>query len=516
MLSGSHTSVSGPAAGLTAIVAVQISILGSFESFLMAVVIAGVIQIALGAARAGIIAAFFPTSVIKGLLAAIGVILILKQLPYVLGHQSFTKEHVEIEGDLTYNQPGHENPFMSLLELLDGEYHLGPLLIGLVSIAFLIMWDKIAALKKSPIPAPLIVVVLGILAAYGFNSLGGMFSIGAKQHVQVPVAQDLASFIGFLTLPDFSALKSPAVYIGAFTIAIVASLETLLNLEAVDKIDPKRRESPANRELIAQGIGNMIAGSIGGLPMTSVIVRSSVNINAGGQTKLSAIIHGFFLLGFVCFIPNLLNMIPLSCLAAILMVTGFKLASPKLVQQLYSEGRYQFLPFVITVIAIVMTDLLIGILIGLGVALTFILYSNYRRPVRRVLEKHIGGDVLHIELANQVSFLNRAALERTLRSVKAGSHVLLDARQTDYIDPDILSLIRDFKENISTAHGVRVSLRGFRPKYHLQDDFQFVDYSTRELREKLDPQMYVVYCWKETNASDPINDFTETSFVRYW
>jgi carbonic anhydrase len=269
----------------------------------------------------------------------------------------------------------------------------------------------------------------------------------------------------------------------AFTISAVASLETLLNLEAVDKLDPRRRTSPPSRELIAQGAGNVVCGLIGGLPVTSVIVRSSVNINAGGRTKLAAVIHGVLLLGSVALLAAWLNLIPLACLAAILLVTGVKLASPALVRQMWTGGRSQFLPFVTTVVAIVLTDLLIGVLIGLATATGFILWSNARRGIRRVVEKHLGGDVLHIELANQVSFLNRAALAKVLDGVPAGGHVLLDGRGTDYIDPDILDLIRDFTEKTGPARGVTVSLVGFRRRYHLEDQTQYVDYSTRELQE---------------------------------
>ena len=306
--------------------------------------------------------------------------------------------------------------------------------------------------------------------------------------MQVPVADSVTGFLGFLQWPDFSQWTNQAVYIAAVTIAAVASLETLLNLEAVDKLDPQRRASPPSRELVAQGFGNVVAGFIGGLPMTSVIVRSSVNINAGGKTKLAAIIHGIFLLVSVIFLPAWLNMIPLSCLAAILLVTGIKLVSPALVKQMWSEGRYQFIPFAVTIVAIVLTDLLIGILIGLAVSIGFILTSNMRRPMRRFVEKHLGGDVVHIELANQVSFLNRAALSSVFDEARHGGHILLDARSTDYIDPDVLDLIRDFKEHTGPARGVEVSLLGFRSRYQLLDQTQYVDYSTRDLQDALTPQ----------------------------
>jgi carbonic anhydrase/SulP family sulfate permease len=285
----------------------------------------------------------------------------------------------------------------------------------------------------------------------------------------------------------------------AITLAIVASLETLLNLEAVDKLDPKQRVSPPNRELLAQGLGNVTAGLIGGLPMTSVIVRSSVNIHAKAETKVSAVWHGLLLLGCVIMMPGILNLIPLSALAAILLMTGLKLASPKLMKQMWSEGRNQFLPFIITILAIVFTDLLVGVLIGLGVAITFILHSNARRPLRRIMEKHATGDVMHIVLANQVSFLSRASLENALREVPRGGHVLLDAENTDYIDPDVLDLITDFRDTTAKATGVSLSFKGFRDKYpQLEDCIQFMDYSSREVQSELTPER-VLQIFKDGN-----------------
>ena len=481
MLSGSHTSVSGPAAGLTVIVAAQIVSLGSFPAFLLAVVLAGLIQIGLGLVRAGFIADFFPTSVIKGLLAAIGVILILKQIPHLFGHDS------DPEGDEAFQQPDHENTFSELVRTI-GDIHPGATAIGLVSIAVLVVWARWKPLKNSVVPAPLIVVLLGVGISQLFRQLGGNWVIEPSHLVQVPMADSLVGFIGFLQLPDFSQWSNPAVYTAAVTLAAVASLETLLCLEAVDKLDPQQRTSPPSWELLAQGIGNVTCGLIGGLPITSVIVRSSVNINAGGKTKLATVVHGVLLLVSVAFLPMWLNMIPLSCLAAILLVTGVKLASPVLVKQMWNDGRNQFVPFALTVVAIVLTDLLIGILIGLAVSIAFILHSNMRRPIRRFVEKHLGGDVLHIELANQVSFLNRAALSKVLDGVPRGGNVLLDAQNTHYIDPDVLGLIRDFKEQTGPARGVEVSLLGFRSKYHLQDQTQYVDYSTRELQDAVSPE----------------------------
>lgn len=479
-VSRSQTSVSGPAAGLAAIVAAQITSLGSFPMFLMAVVIAGVIQIALGLTRAGFIAEYFPSSVIKGLLAAIGVLLVLKQIPHLLGH------HADPEGDMAFQQPDHANTFTELWHML-GHIHVGSAVIGLASVALLVFWANCKPLKKWMFPAPLAVVLFGIGLGLIFRSLGDGWVIEPINLVQVPIADSLDGFLGFLQWPDFSQWSNPAVYMAGVTIAGVASLETLLNLQAVDKIDPKQRKSPPSRELLAQGLGNVVVGLIGGIPITSVIVRSSVNINAGGQTKLGTIIHGILLLGSVAFLPVWLNMIPLSCLAAILLVTGIKLASPALVQQMWSAGRYQVVPFTLTVVAIILTDLLIGVLIGLAVSLSFILSSNLRQPIRRFVEKHLGGDVLHIELANQVSFLNRAALFKVLDAVPPNGQVLIDAQNTDYIDPDVLDLLRDFNEHTAPARGVKTSLVGFQRQYEFQDRTQYVDHSTRELQSQLTP-----------------------------
>lgn len=480
-LSGSHTSVSGPAAGLTAVIVTQLEILGSFEALLLAIVVGGVLQIGLGLARAGSLARFFPSSVIKGLLAAIGIILILKQIPHLFGHD------VDPEDDMAFNQPDGRNTFSELLSVF-GDWHVGAATIGIASILLLVFWGKIKPLKNSIIPAPLIVVLFGLGAGALFRGLGAPWAMSAGHLVQVPVAENLPAFLGFLQTPDFSQWMNPAMYVAAVTLALVASLETLLNLEAVDNLDRKGRHSPASRELLAQGVGNIASGFLGGLPVTSVIVRSSVNVSAGAETKLSTILHGVLLFVSVLFLPEWLNLIPLSCLAAILIVTGFKLTSPRLIRQMWSGGVYQFAPFAITVVAIVLTDLLIGVMIGLIVALGFILSSNFRRPLRKLVERHLRGEVIHIELADQVSFLNRAALSRELDAVPRGGHIMLDASTTDYIDPDILDLIHDFAERSGPARGIEVSLVGFQDRYNLKDRTQYVDYSTRELQDALTPE----------------------------
>jgi carbonic anhydrase/SulP family sulfate permease len=438
-------------------------------------------QILMGTFRLGFIAAFFPMSVIKGLLAAIGLILILKQIPHVFGHDA------DAEGEMSFEQPDHENTFTELLATLS-DILPGAALIGIASVLLLVMWDKVKVLKKLPVPSALIVVFAGVAINLILRKMGHAWEVKASHLVQVPVAADVKAFLGFLQFPGVEHFSNPLVFKAAITVALVATLETLLNLEAVDKIDPDQRQSPPNRELVAQGVGNMLAGLIGGLPMTSVIVRSSVNINSGGKTKLSAILHGFLLIVCVMTMPHWLNEIPLSALAAILIVTGFKLASPKLFKEMWSEGIPQFLPFFITITAIVLSDLLTGVLIGLCVSILFILHSNLRNPIRRVLEKHTAGDVLRIELASQVSFLNRAALEKVFYNVPRGGRVLIDARNTDFIDPDIRDLLSDLRDKTAPARGVEMSFIGMKDHNFIDDHVQFVDYTTREVQSGLTPQ----------------------------
>ncbi len=481
--SRSHTSVSGPAAGLTAVVAAQIQSLGSYEAFLLALVVAGGLQVVLGIARAGVIAVYFPMSVIRGLLTAIGVILILKQFPHLLGIDA------DPEGDMAFAQPDGGNTLSGMLAAVL-RFHPGATLIGLASIALLVCWDRVKLLKNSIVPGPFIVVILGVLLSEllrSYTSLGAAWKVNLSQLVQVPVTETWAGVASFLRYPDFSQITQPAIFVAAFTIAIVASLETLLNLEAVDKLDPKKRFSPPSRELFAQGIGNIAAGLIGGIPLTSVIIRSSVNINAGAQTKRSAIFHGVLLLLCTLTLPTMLNRIPLSCLAAILMVTGFKLASPKIVRAMWAEGLNRFLPYVITVVAIVFTDLLIGVIIGLIVSTMFILASNLKRPLRHIVEKHVSGDVHRFELASQLSFFNRAILDAALRKIPRDGHVLLDARNTVYIDPDVIDFIKEYRDQIAPARGVSVSLLGFQDRHRIDDAIEYVDYVSRDLQQNMKP-----------------------------
>lgn len=481
-ISGSRTSVSGPAAGLTAIVSAQIASLGTLEAFLVAVALAGLLQIVLGISKAGGIAAFFPSSVIQGLLAAIGVILILKQLPHLLGHDT------DPEGEMAFVQPDHENTFSEIGRLLSGEIHVGAICVGLVSLLLLFAWDRFPRLKKGVLPAPLLVVVLGIALQRCLDLLGGDWDIGTTHRVQVPVTQDWISLASYFHFPDWNQLLAPAVYLSAVTICVVATLETLLNLEAVDKLDPQQRHSPPNRELIAQGCGNLLCGLVGGIPITSVIVRSSVNINAGAKTQFSAIFHGILLACCVILIPNWLNEIPLASLAAILFHTGTKLVHAKLLTRMWNDGPYQFIPFAATLFGIVFTDLVIGVGIGLLISIAFILYRNITRPVAQVVESRLSESINHIQLPEEVSFLNRASLQNLFDSSPKGTHLLVDASLSDYIDPDVLAMIREFQLVTGPARGVTVSTKGFQLRMGIVDCVHFKEYSTKDLQQQLTPQ----------------------------
>ena len=483
LISQSQTSVSGPAAGMIAIVASQIAAFGSFEVFLLAVFLSGLIQIGLGIARAGTLSAFFPSSVVKGLLAAIGIILILKQIPHLAGRDA------NPTGNLAFAQNNQHNTFTELLEVLQGNVHLGAITIGIVCMVILLAWERFQLQKKLVLPGALVVAIVGVLLAICFQAVDG-WKIGVTHLVQLPIPETGSGWAGWLTyfaFPDFRQLLNPAVYIGALVIAFVGSLETLLNLEAVDKLDREKRRSPPSRELIAQGVGNALSGLIGGIPVTSVVIRGSVNVAAGAKTKLSTILHGVMILLSVVIMARWLNQIPLSALAAILIFTGFKLASPTLFRQMWRQGPYQFVPFIITLGGIVFTDILSGIFLGLGSGLLFVLYSNTRLPVKVVSETHLDGEVTHLVLANQVSFLKRAAIDKLLNDAEVGSHLLIDASNSDYIDPDVLELIRDFRDNVAPARDITVSLKGFHDHYELKNEVQFVDFSTRELLDRMTP-----------------------------
>jgi carbonic anhydrase len=440
-LSGSRFSVSGPAAGLTVIVLSAIEKLG-YPAFLLAVVLAGVIQIILGILKAGAISNYFPSAVIKGMLAAIGITLILKQIPHALGYDA------DAEGEFEFWQLDGENTFSEILKALNF-ISPGAVIITVLSIAILLVWARPAIQRFSffkVVPAPLVVVALGILLNNLFRGSMPGLALDQSHLVSLPEASSIGDFFSFFQFPDFTQFANLSVYVSAFTLAIVASLETLLNIEATDKLDPNKHQTPTNRELIAQGTGNIISGLVGGMPLTSVIVRSSVNINSGAKTKLSAIFHGILLFACVVGIPGLLNQIPLACLAAILLVTGYKLANVALFRQMYGFGGSQWIPFVVTILAVLFTDLLIGIGIGSAVGIFFILKANYKTSYFFEREKDRDSEITRINLSQHVSFLNKSSLVEILESLPENSYVEINAANSVYIDHDIKELIEDFKQ----------------------------------------------------------------------
>ena len=451
-LSGSQLSVSGPAAGLTVIVFNAIEQLGSYNGFLVCVVLAGIIQLVLGYLRAGIIGAFFPTSVIKGMLAAIGLILIIKQLPHAVGYDG------SFQGDESYMNETAVSSFHDVFLAL-GSMSMSSTLITLGALLILILWET-AFLKNikrlKSIPSPLVAVSWGI----GYNLVAirwfPEFSVSGKHLVSLPITDNLNQFIDLFTFPDISFLSNPQVYMIAITLAIIASLETLLSLEAVDKLDPLKRVTPTSRELKAQGVGNILSGLIGGLPVTAVIVRSSANINAGGRTRIASFVHGIFLLLSILFFTQLLNLIPLACLAAILLQTGYKLAKPQLFITLYRQGWNQFLPFLITIIAILSTDLLQGVLIGIGVGLYFVIQSNFKKSI----SLHIEEAHYTLTLHKDVSFLNKALLRRTLNDIKENSTLVIDASKAQFIDFDIQETLENFLKS-AVDDNITVEVYGF-------------------------------------------------------
>ncbi len=445
--SGSPLGVSGPAAGLAVIVLNGIESLGSYEALLLAVFFAGVIQLVMGYLRLGLIAHYFPTSVIKGMLTGIGVIIILKQIPHALGYD------VDFEGDLAY-QVGQETTFTILARSFDA-INPGALLLTVVSMGILILWQTSFFKRHSIfklIQGPLVVVVLGIVVnkIYQLGLSWLPFSFTEDQVVSIPEATSVSGFLGQFMLPDFSRILDPNIYFLALVLAVIASLETLLCVEATDKLDPFKRVTPTTRELKAQGLGNMISGLIGGLPITQVIVRSSANITFGGRTKLSAITHGIFILLSVILIPGILNMIPLASLACILFVVGYNLAKPQLFRAMYKLGWEQFVPFTATVIAIIFTDLLKGIGVGMVFAIFYILRSHYRNPYELKKEVRDGREVYTMDLAEEVSFLNKGSVMRALNDLPNNIQVVVNATRSKSIDFDIVEVIRNFKINSKT------------------------------------------------------------------
>ncbi len=448
--SGSPLGVSGPAAGLAVIVLTSIASLGSWPAFLLAVVIAGIIQLALGFVKAGFIAYFFPSSVINGMLTGIGLLIILKQIPHALG---WDKDAV---GDDAFLQADGQNTFSEIAKALDF-ITPGAVLIAAISLAILILWDTVLTKKHKIfqlIQGPIVVVILGIIMNYLFKAGTLNFSLAEDQVVRLPVAKNLTEFFSQFTFPDFSAITNFEVWKIAIVLAIVASLETLLCVEATDKMDPNKRITPTNRELKAQGIGNIVSGLIGGLPITQVIVRSTANISFGGKTKLSAILHGVFLLISAITIAGLLNMIPLASLAAILLMVGYKLAKPVLFKQMYKLGWEQFIPFMATVVGILATDLLKGITIGILFGIFYTLRHSYRNShyMKETVTTEEGHEVHHLVLAEEVSFFNKASVIKELEEIPANSKVIIDCSRSKAIAHDVLELIKNYEINAKTKN----------------------------------------------------------------
>lgn len=479
-LSGSHTSVSGPAAGLTAIVLTAMLTLQSFEVFLMALVLAGLIQVSFSAMRIGAIADFMPSNVIKGLLAAIGIILILKQIPHAFGYD------VDAIGDFSFYQLNSENTFTALVSALS-KIQPGSTVICLASIVLMLVWEKTPLKKVTFLPAPLIVVGMGVLLNVLFMAQFPALAVGAEHLVSIPVSSDVRGFFGLFTSPNFSAISHIDVWKVAFTLAIVASLETLLNLEATDKLDKHKRHSSPNRELMAQGVGNTLAGLIGGMPLTSVIVRSSANINAGAVSRMSTIFHGLLLLVCAFAIPQVLNLVPLASLAAILILTGYKLTKVSIFKDMFGRGWNQFLPFIATVLAIVFTDLLLGIAIGLVISLLFILMSNFRNPFNFVKNDYHTGEIIRLELSPQVSFFNKPSIFNTLYQLPEDSQVVIDATDSDFIDYDVLETIDEFRSVVAPERNINLSLVGFKDEYKMADHVKYVQVLTEEMQQRLTP-----------------------------
>lgn len=477
-LSGSNLGVSGPAAGLAAIVLTAIGTLGGYENFLLAVVLGGGIQLIFGILKAGVIGYYFPSSVINGMLTGIGIIIILKQIPNFFGYDE------ESAWDLEFFEINGGNTFSELLDILNN-IQPGAALIGIISLLLILLWDKVLS-KKSKIfeliQGPFVVVVLGIIF-YIVTKDHKFLSIGQNHMVSVPTPIDAADFFSQFSFPNFSAITNVDVWVTAFTIALVASLETLLSVEASDKIDPNKNVTPTNRELLAQGTGNIISGLIGGLPITQVIVRSSANIQSGGKSKLSTILHGFLLLISVILIPKLLNMIPLSVLASILLVVGYKLAKPTLFKKMYALGWKQWLPFIATVVGIVFTDLLFGIGLGLGVGIIVILLKSYQNSHFLHIENNSQGkNKIKMTLAEEVTFFNKGAILKELESLPKDTYLEIDVINTRYLDNDIIEILEDF---IFKAKERNININLISKRGVVENPSSFIEFFKEEPKSKL-------------------------------
>lgn len=463
-LSQSHISVSGPAAGLTAIILTAITDFGAFDIFLLSVFIAGLIQLALGFLKAGSISNYFPTNVIEGMLAGIGIIIILKQIPHAFGYDS------DFEGDQAFIQNDGSNSFSFLFDVVN-HIQLGAVVISLISLVVLISWDKVPFLKRLKlVPGALVAVFLGVLLNEFFISSGSSLAIAKEHLVSLPVPTSFEEFKSIIITPNFEAITQGKVWLTGATIAVVASIETLLCIEASDRMDVQKRYTDTNVELRAQGIGNMVSSLLGGLPMTSVVVRSSANNNAGAKSKMSSIIHGFLLLISVLSIPTILNKIPLATLATVLILVGYKLAKPATIIHFWKKDKvYQFIPFIATLLLVVFIDLLWGVGIGIIISIIFVLRGNLKRAYIFKKEEYEDGDIIHIDLAQEVSFLNKAAIKQTLSEIPENSKVIINAHDTEYIAHDVLDLIREFKETRAIDENIKVKLKGFKEAYELEN-----------------------------------------------
>ncbi|HSI71383.1 MAG TPA: SulP family inorganic anion transporter [Gillisia sp.] len=476
-VSHSSVSVSGPAASLTAVVLASIASLGSFDVFLVAVVLGGIFQFTLGILKAGLIADYMPSNIIKGLLAAIGIILIIAQIPYAMGIAADTADYFD----------PNKSFFVQLNDAIASFYASltgGAFLITGISLAIMIFWDKTPLKNFKLLPPALVVVLLGVALNMFFGAAIPSLHLGEANLVNIPNIDHINELV---TFPDFSAITNPEVWGVAITITLIASIASLLAIEAADEIDPHKRNTPPNRELVAQGIGNTLTGLIGGIPITSVIVRSSVNINAGAETKLSAILHGVFLLLSVLFLSSILNLIPLSSLAAILLVIGYKLASWDVVSTMYKKGWNQFIPFIATIVAIIFTDLLIGIFIGTLVSIFFLLRSNYHNAFFIENTKIFKGETIRLELSNEVSFFNKASIKNTLWNVPDSSTVIIDATFASFIDQDVLEIFEDFRDTYAREHDINLSIIGLREKYDIGKDLEFDKEGIEEIKMKSSP-----------------------------
>jgi MFS superfamily sulfate permease-like transporter len=454
-ISRSRLGVSGPAAGLAVIVLGAIQSLGSFEAFLLAVMIAGLMQIALGVLRAGVLGYFFPTAVIHGMLCGIGLIIVLKQIPHALGYDA------NPEGDLAFVEQDGGTTLSALVEML-GQVSPQVAFVSLTGIAILLLWDRVLASRHKLfklLPGPLAAVAFGVGYQIATLAWAPGWAIDATHLVAVPVIAGFDGLANLLVMPDFSLLGSSEIYMVAATIAVVASLETLLSVEATDKMDPLKRTTPTNRELVAQGVGNTVSGLLGGLPITQVIVRSSANVMAGAQSRASTIIHGVLLLVCVALLPTVLNMIPLGVLAAVLLLTGYKLAQPALFRRMWTHGHEQFLPFIVTVLGVVFTDLLTGVGLGMAVGIMIILQRNYLNSHFLHIQQadtRLGRHLVTMRLAEEVTFLNKGAIKKELSQIPDGSVVVIDRSNCVYVNHDINETIADF---IKTAPARAIEVR---------------------------------------------------------